>query len=145
MLEDPELLDRLTRTISVAAPSGYELQREAAERHGSWEWLLARSGSGDLVWAVVIAFTDLGGPEFSARVDIDLWAAADSEDRFVRVPVRHAEFQARDGEELIATATGMLPPAIRAAAGVAERFSPDDLNEAYARSSPITPPEPPAL
>jgi len=138
MLEDSKLLAALTAAVGSARPPGYVFEREAAERHGSWEWILVDDAAGGVVPAVVIAVTDLGGLEGSTRVDVDVWAAAESDDRFVRLPARHAEFVARHPAELLEIAGGILPEAIGAAAEIAARFSYTDLTEAYADASPIT-------
>jgi len=143
MLENPELVTQLSGVMSEALPDGYSFDEDPAERHGSWEWIAARSGSDGIAPAVVIALTDLSGRDGSARVDVDLWAAADTDERFIRLPVRHAEFLPADEGQLLELSSEMLPEAIRAAAEIAERFSDADLNEAYARPSPITHPKTP--
>jgi hypothetical protein len=90
VLEDPALRKHLTATIAGALPPGYVLDREGDERHGSWEWMASRHANG-VTRVLVAAVTDLATWDSPVRVLLDIWAAAEADERFTRFPVRHLE------------------------------------------------------
>lgn len=113
----------------VKAVSPYELASRG-ERHGSWEWV-AQKREGELHRSVRLSMTPLSAPDGAGKsnIEVEVSAAAESTDRFhqsllssqtvVDSTVASDEFRAE------------LSARLRDAVGLADRFSPGDLDQEY--------------
>lgn len=80
-------IDRQLQSLRQPLQGGYSLTERGTNRHGAWEWVFCRLDEEvRLTRYVVAAFTPLHTtfPD-RALFDLNLWAGADTEDRFTRV------------------------------------------------------------
>jgi hypothetical protein len=130
MLLDPALIPGVTKAFRTAVPEGFIVDRSGVERHGSWEWMATRRDP-DLRRVVILALTEqpsLSGP---ARLDLDLWAAAETDRAYFSSPVLHRAFAAEDGTDWVQELARLLSPWLATAGERTEQLSAPYLLDGY--------------
>lgn len=122
-------IDRQLQSLRQPRHKNYSLTERGITRHGAWEWVFTRQDEESrLTRYVVVAFTPVHTTlHETALFDLNLWAGADTENRFTRVWV------SSDRLQLWGLQHEALDQLMKDAFARAEQLSWPDLDHDYPR------------